>query len=75
MIEKEVNRGRGGGELNFKAKLLCLAREETRVYDEFSEVLNSFSVATNGFLSSPLVVVAAAARAAFHLCTHSTATE
>lgn len=56
------------GELNLKAKSLCFVRVETRVYDEFSEGSNSFSIATYGFLGCPMVV---AACAAFRLCTHS----
>lgn len=58
---------KGRGKQNFKAKLPCFMRESLREYDEFSEGFKSFSVATNCFLSSPLVVAVAAAHAAFHL--------
>jgi len=43
-----------------------------REYDEFSKGLKSFSVATNGILGSPvIVVITAVAGTAFHLCTHT----
>jgi len=40
-----------------------------REYDEFSKGLKSFSVATNGFLGSPVIV--SVAGTAFHLCTNN----
>lgn len=53
--------------MNLKAKLLGLVRKVKREYDEFSKGLKSFSVATNGFLGSPVII----AGTAFHLCTHN----